>query len=103
MKFRRLSALALVALLTGCAAGQQAPTTLIKQVTDGVDATVADIQIRNVVVVAQPDGSGTLIGYLVNHNDAPDQLAALAINFGDRKSTRLNSSHIPLSRMPSSA
>ena len=82
MKFRRLSALALVALLTGCAAGQQAPTTLIKQVTDGVDATVADIQIRNVVVVAQPDGSGTLIGYLVNHNDAPDQLAALAINFG---------------------
>ena len=45
MKFRRLSALALVALLTGCAAGQQAPTTLIKQVTDGVDATVADIDL----------------------------------------------------------
>ena len=27
----------------------------------------------------------------------------LAIDVGDRKSTRLNSSHIPLSRMPSSA
>ena len=83
MKFRRLSALALVALLTGCAAGQQAPTTLIKQVTDGVDANVADIQIRNVVVVALPDGSGTLIGYLVNHSDTPDQLAAVSINLGN--------------------
>ena len=28
---------------------------------------------------------------------------ALAVNLRDRKSTRLNSSHIPLSRMPSSA
>ena len=31
--------------------------------------------------------------------DAPD----IAKRFQDRKSTRLNSSHIPLSRMPSSA
>ena len=83
MKFRRLSAFALVALLTGCAAGQQAPTTLIKQVTDGVDSTVADIKVRNVVVVALPDGSGTLISYLVNHSDTPDQLAAIAINLGN--------------------
>ena len=83
MKFRRLSALALVALLTGCAAGQQAPTTLIKQVTDGVDSSVADIKVRNVVVVALPDGSGTLISYLVNHSDTPDQLAAIAINLGN--------------------
>ena len=82
MKFRRLSAIALVALLTGCAAGQQAPTTQIKQVTDGVEANVGDIKIRNVVVVALPDGSGKLVGYLVNHNDAPDQLAAVSINFG---------------------
>ena len=33
-----------------------------------------------------------LINYLAEHN-----------HFTDRKSTRLNSSHIPLSRMPSSA
>ena len=32
-----------------------------------------------------------------------DRLDAAAINVEDRKSTRLNSSHIPLSRMPSSA
>ena len=32
-----------------------------------------------------------------------DGQAKLAIGVPDRKSTRLNSSHIPLSRMPSSA
>ena len=31
-------------------------------------------------IVALPDGSGTLVGFIVNHNDAPDQLAAIAIN-----------------------
>ena len=35
-------------------------------------------------------------------NDDPERSAGL-INYLDRKSTRLNSSHIPLSRMPSSA
>ena len=30
-------------------------------------------------------------------------ITALVANYLDRKSTRLNSSHIPLSRMPSSA
>ena len=30
-------------------------------------------------------------------------MSQLALDSGDRKSTRLNSSHIPLSRMPSSA
>ena len=34
--------------------------------------------------------------------EASDRIAALA-QVRDRKSTRLNSSHIPLSRMPSSA
>ena len=33
----------------------------------------------------------------------PDAIRAAMASFGDRKSTRLNSSHIPLSRMPSSA
>ena len=34
---------------------------------------------------------------------AGDGVFDLGKKFGDRKSTRLNSSHIPLSRMPSSA
>jgi hypothetical protein len=67
-------------LLTGCAAGGQAPTRLIKQVTDGVEKDAGDLKIRNVKIIALPDGSGTLIGFIVNHNAEPDALAAITIN-----------------------
>jgi hypothetical protein len=53
---------------------------MIREVTDGVETDVGDLKLRNVKVVALPDGSGTLIGYVVNHNDAPDQLVAISIN-----------------------
>ena len=39
----------------------------------------------------------------VRHNNAPWQWVGALDEVVDRKSTRLNSSHIPLSRMPSSA
>jgi copper(I)-binding protein len=66
--------------LTSCAAGGNAETRLIKQVTDGVERDVADLKLRNVKVVALPDGSGTLIAFIVNHNDSPDQLVGVTIN-----------------------
>ena len=45
-----------------------------------------------------------LTDWLPGRGDRPDQkLLRPKINQQDRKSTRLNSSHIPLSRMPSSA
>ena len=54
-------------------------------------------------------GDGTLL--LTNLHVLPDpadttfgnQLRVVGVNKGDRKSTRLNSSHLRLSRMPSSA
>ena len=67
-------------LLTGCAAGGQAPTRMIKQVTDGVEKDAGDLKLRNVKVVALPDGSATLIAFIVNHNDDVDQLAAVFID-----------------------
>ena len=39
-------------------------------------------------------------GWRLNGDDGNNHTATI---YGDRKSTRLNSSHIPLSRMPSSA
>ena len=42
------------------------------------------------------------LALLANH-DKKSQVIDLVGKFEDRKSTRLNSSHIPLSRMPSSA
>lgn len=67
-------------LLTGCAAGGQAPTRLIKQVTDGVEKDAGDLKIRNVKIVALPDGSGTLVGFIVNDSPEADGLAAITIN-----------------------
>ena len=67
-------------LLTSCAAGGQAPTRLIKQVTDGVDKDAGVIKIRNVVVVATDAGAGTLVAYIVNQSSDVDQLAGITIN-----------------------
>ena len=64
--------------------------------------------------VGDLQGCNATLGHLLEHIDfspSRDRLVVLGdlINRGpdsagvDRKSTRLNSSHIPLSRMPSSA
>ena len=82
MKSRRLigALLSSSVLLTGCASGGQAPTRIIKQVTDGVEKDLGDLKIRNIKIVALPDGSGPLVGFIVNHNDAADTLAAISVN-----------------------
>ena len=51
---------------------------------------------RAVAARAVPDSSW-------RHHGAPAGVAAKRVPGGDRKSTRLNSSHMPVSRMPSSA
>ena len=85
MKFRATtSALLLTSLglttLTGCAAGRNAETRNIRQVTDGVEKNLDAIKIRNIKVVALPDGSGTLVGFIVSHSDDADQLVGVSIN-----------------------
>ena len=80
MKSRAIATIILVSFfLTGCAAGGNAPTRLIKQVTDGVEKDIGDLKIRNVKIIAFPDGSGTLIGFIVNHSDEVDQLVAITV------------------------
>ncbi len=80
MKSRAIATIIVASFfLTGCAAGGNAPTRLIKQVTDGVEKDVGDLKIRNVKIIALPDGSGTLIGFIVNHSDEVDQLVAITV------------------------
>jgi hypothetical protein len=68
-------------LLTSCgASGQDAPTRMIKQVTDGVEKDSGSIFARNVLLVAQPDGSAVLVGTFVNEGATPDVLASMSIN-----------------------
>jgi len=80
MKSRAIATMIVASFfLTGCAAGGNAPTRLIKQVTDGVEKDIGDLKIRNVKIIALPDGSGTLIGFIVNHSDEVDQLVAITV------------------------
>jgi hypothetical protein len=68
-------------LLTSCgASGQGAPTRNIKQVTDGVEKDSGSIFARNVLLVAQPDGSAVLVGTFINEGATADLLTAMSIN-----------------------
>ena len=65
-----------------------------QQSADKDPATMSDDQIRQIMEAAP------LMRQLL---EAVEKEAQRRLESGDRKSTRLNSSHIPLSRMPSSA
>ena len=67
-------------LLTGCGAGPNAPTRLINQVTDGVEANVGDIKLVHVLLVKQDDGSAVLVGTALNNGSSPDQITSLSAN-----------------------
>jgi hypothetical protein len=75
---------ALSVSLTGCAAGLNASTRQITQVTDGVEGYVINeqnnLRVVNLLVVATADQNAVLVGTIVNAKDAPDTLLGVAIN-----------------------
>jgi hypothetical protein len=84
---RTLSALVIASLavsLTGCGAGHNAATRQVRQVTDGVEASITkdgnDIKVVNLLVVAAPGGNAVLVGTVVNNADKEDALLGVAIN-----------------------
>ena len=84
---RVLTALLIATLavsLSGCGAGFNAETRNLKQVTDGVEATVNtdgnNIKVVNLLVVETAEGAGVLVGTLVNSLDQEDALLGVAIN-----------------------
>jgi hypothetical protein len=76
------SALALT--LTGCGAGPNAETRLIKRVTDGNEVILkengANISVSNLLLVALEDGSAVVIGTFLNYSDENDSLVGLSVN-----------------------
>ena len=85
---RRVLTILLIATLavslSGCGAGLNAETRNLKQVTDGVEATVNtdgnNIKVVNLLVVETAEGAGVLVGTLVNSMDQEDALLGVAIN-----------------------
>ena len=74
---------ALAISLTGCGAGSNASTRLIKKVTDGQEAEINkdsnNIALRNFVLVALPDGSAVVVGTVINRGVNEDALLGVAI------------------------
>ena len=70
--------------LTGCAAGFNASTREITQVTDGAEASIIstenNIRVVNLLVVAAESGTGVLVGTIVNAQETEDSLLCVAIN-----------------------
>ena len=70
--------------LTGCAAGFNASTRNITQVTDGAEASIIstenNIRVVNLLVVAAEGGTGVLVGTIVNAQETEDSLLGVAIN-----------------------
>jgi len=71
--------------LTACSgAGNDAPTRMINQVTDGVEANLASegnlIYLRNIYVSVNEAGDASLVGTIVNQKPTRDALVAVAIN-----------------------
>lgn len=76
-------ALLSLSLLTGCAAGPNAATRLITQVTDGVEGEAGAVKLRNFTLVLQPDSSVIMVGTIVNQDEVEDAVLAVGIN-GER-------------------
>lgn len=69
-----------LSVLTGCAAGPDAATRLINQVTDGVEGEAGAVKIRNFKLVLQPDSSVVLVGTIINQDEVADAVLAIGIN-----------------------
>ena len=74
-------------------------------VTFGIDSgsfiILSNVSISN-ISLTHPNGTNSDYSFIGILGSSPAQHKINGVS-GDRKSTRLNSSHIPLSRMPSSA
>ena len=67
--------------------------------------TLKDLEIGKTAVVTVVGGEGALRQHFLDMGVIPGVSVTVVMlaPMGDRKSTRLNSSHMPKSRMPSSA
>jgi hypothetical protein len=53
---------------------------MIKQVTDGVEADIGSLKIRNLTIVTQADGSGVLVGTFINYAKTTDAISSIVVN-----------------------
>ena len=79
------AALALAAV-TGCAASYGAETQVPYTPADGVYADTGGLKLRNLVIVSDTAGRGTLVGTIFNEGRTTDALTGIQVSGGGRAS-----------------
>lgn len=95
IKSRKVSSLALVVVastltltLSSCGmAGKDAPTSKVRQVTDGVEGEIGAVKIRNLLFVDQGDATAHLIATIVNQSSQVDAITSITANGATVKTT----------------
>lgn len=80
MTRRLILAFAALVLLSGCAAGTNAVTLKEYTPTDGNQVTSDSIKVRNLVLVAQTDGTANLVATIINVAESDDALESITVN-----------------------
>ena len=66
--------------LAGCGAGRNAATLKPYTPTDGVQGTAQSINVRDVVLISLPDGTGVLVATAVQTGSLQDRITGIAVN-----------------------
>lgn len=77
---RAAVATALVLSLAGCAAGKDATTLQPYTPVDGVQGVAQGIKVRDVVLVSLPDGTGVVVGTVVQSGDTQDRITGITVD-----------------------
>lgn len=77
---RTATVLALVLTLAGCGAGKDAATLKPYTPTDGVQGSAQSIKVRDVVLVSLPDGTGVMVGTVVQTGSTQDRITGITVN-----------------------
>lgn len=78
-----LAALALAALTSACTASYGAESQVPYTPDQGVWVDSGRLELRNLLIVSDREGSGTLIGTVFNQGNASDELVAVTVEGDD--------------------
>lgn len=94
--FVALAGLLTAGTLTACGTGLDAQTNEIYNPAIGVNARGGGVDVLNLLIVANPDGTGTVSGALINQSDDPDQLTGVAATNEEAELLRVEAPALPL-------
>jgi hypothetical protein len=95
-----MAGLLVVGALSGCGTGMDAQTNAIYDAGEGINERGGGVDVLNALLVANPDGSGTLSTALLNNGQEVDALVDVAAS-ADGEELAVEGDGLPLELPPS--